>query len=108
MRPLFAIAPLALLLTLAGSPRERTGLSDAVGTPSAARGDWVRQASSPEPQPEPPLSRLPRTGRPTSTDTDPTVLRTSLRPGRGLSAEAAYPVAYPVAYPAAYPQRLPR
>lgn len=44
MRPLFAIAPLALLLTLASSPRERTGLSDAVGTPSAARGDWVRQA----------------------------------------------------------------
>lgn len=90
MRPLFAIAPLALLLAAAGSHRERPGLSDAVGESPASRGDWVREASSPTPTPVPGLQRQP------ATDDAPTVLRTSLDPGHHRMPETAYP------------QRLPR
>lgn len=72
MRPLFAIAPLALLLSVAGSHRDRPGLSDA----PEARGARVHAASAPE---------HPRN------EGSPMALRTATHTGHQLTAEALAP-----------------
>jgi len=74
MRPLFAIAPLALLLSVAGSHRDRPGLGDA----TEARAVKVHAASAPE--------------RPL---TEPTLLHTAAHPGHTLSVEAISPQRLP-------------